>query len=82
MLASGSAISTSTMSLINPSLGIVLTGSAALLTSLAILITNECISKLNFRSTKLRDWIKFIAIPKEKTLNQSMIDKRIDEKRL
>ena len=43
LIGSGSAISTSTMSLINPSIGIVLTSSTALLTSLAILITNEYI---------------------------------------
>ena len=41
LIGSGSAISTSTMSLINPSIGIVLTSSTALLTSLAILIPNE-----------------------------------------
>ena len=45
LIGSGSAISTSTMSLINPSIGIVLTSSTALLTSLAILTTNEYISK-------------------------------------
>ena len=50
-----SAISTSTMSLINSSIGIVLTSSTALLTFLAILITNEYISKLKLRYTKLRD---------------------------
>ena len=44
LIGSGSAISTSTMSLINPSNGIVLTFSTAFLTSLAILITNEYIS--------------------------------------
>ena len=44
LIGSGSAISTSTMSLINPSIGILLTSSSALLTSLAILITNEDIS--------------------------------------
>ena len=80
LVGSGSAISTSTMSLINPSIGIVLTSSTALLTSLAILITNEYISKLKLRYTKLRDWINFITILYEKTLNQSMIDKKIDEK--
>ena len=80
LIGSGSAISTSTMSLINPSIGIVLTSSTALLTSLAILITNEYISKLKLRSTKLRDWINFITILYEKILNQSMIDKKIDEK--
>ena len=80
LIGSGSAISTSTMSLINPSIGIVLTSSTALLTSLAILITNEYISKLKLRYTKLRDWIIFITILYEKTLNLSMIDKKNDEK--
>ena len=80
LIGSGSAISTSTMSSINPSIGIVLTSSTALLTSLAILITNEYISDLKLRYTKLRDWINFITILYEKTLNQSMIDKKIDEK--
>ena len=80
LIGSGSAISSSTMSLIKPSIGIVLTSSTALLTSLAILITNEYISKLKLRYTKLRDWINFITILYEKTLNQSMIDKKIDEK--
>ena len=76
LIGSGSAISTSTMSLINPSMGVVLASSTALLTSLAILITNEYISKLKLRYTKLRDWINFITILYEKTLNQSMIDKK------
>ena len=80
LIGSGSAISTSTMSIINPSIGIILTSSSALLTSIAILITNEYISKLKLRYTKLRDWIIFITILYEKTLNQSMIDKKIDEK--
>ena len=76
MIGSGSAISTSTMSLINPSLGIVFTSLTALLTSLAILITNENFSKLKLRYTKLRGWISFITNLYEKTLNQSMIDKK------
>ena len=79
-IGSGSALSTSTMSLINPSIGIVLISSTASLTSLDILITNEYISKLKLRYTKLRDWINFITILYEKTLNQSMIDKKIDKK--
>ena len=69
------------MSLINPSNGIVLTSSTSLLTSLAILITNESFSKLKLRYTKLRDWIKFITILYEKTLNQSMIDKKLMKKK-
>ena len=80
MIGSGSAVSTSAMSLLNPSIGIVLTSSTALLTSLTILITNEYISKLKLRYTKLRDWINFITIVYEKTLSQSMIDMKIDEK--
>ena len=68
------------MSLINPSIGIVLASSCALLTSLAFLITSEYISKLKLRYTKLGDWINFITIFYEKTLNQSMVYKKIDEK--
>ena len=41
LLGSGSTKTTSTMSLINRSIGIVLTSPTALLTSIAILITNE-----------------------------------------
>ena len=37
-------------------------------------------SKSKLRYTKLRDWIIFITILYEKTLNQSMSDKKIDEK--
>ena len=77
LIGSGSATSTSTMSLINPSTGIVLTSSTALLTSLAILITKEYNSNLKLRYTKVRDWINFITILYEKTLIQSMIDKKI-----
>ena len=80
LVGSGSAIGTSTMSLIKPSIGIVLTSSTALLTSLAILIANEYISKLKLRYTKLGDWINFNTILYEKTLNQSTVDKKIDEK--
>ena len=47
-VGSRSAISMSTMSPINPSIGFVLTSSTSLLTSFAILITNEYISKLNY----------------------------------
>ena len=68
------------MSLVNPSIGIVLTSSTALLTSIAILITNEYISKLKIRYTKLRDWIDVITMLYEKTLKQSMVDKKIDQK--
>ena len=80
LVGSVSAITSSTFSFINPSIGIPIASCSALLTSLAILITNEYISKLKLRYTKLRDWINFITILYEKTLNQSMIDKKINEK--
>ena len=79
LVGSGSAIGTSTMSLVNPSIGVVSTSSTALLTNLAILITNECISKLKIRYKKTRDWINVITLLYDKTLKQSMIDKKIDE---
>ena len=68
------------MSLINPSIGIVLTSSTALLKSKAILKTDEYISKLKIRYTKLKDWIKVITLLYEKTLKESKIDKKIDGK--
>ena len=80
LTVSGAAITSSTFSLINPSIGIPIASCSALLTSIAILITNEYISKLKIRYTKLRDWINVITLLYEKTLKQSMIDKKIDEK--
>ena len=81
LIGSGSAIGTSTMSLIYPSIGEVLTSSSALLISVAILIANEYISKLKIRYVKLRGWINVITLLYEKTLEQSMVDKKIDEKK-
>ena len=76
LIGSRSAISTSTMTLLNPSIGIVLFSSTALITSLAILITNEYFSKLILHYTKLPVWIIFntITILYDKTLKESMID--------
>ena len=75
-----SAVGSSTMGLINPSVGIVISSSTALLTSIAIIISNEYISKLKIRYTKLRDWINAFTLLYEKTLKTSMVDKKIDEK--
>ena len=80
LVGSGSTISSSAMTMINPGAVILISSSAALLTSIAILITNEYISKLKFRYTKLRDWINVITLLYEKNLKESMIDKKIDEK--
>ena len=80
MIGSGSTISGSTVGLINPGAGIIISSSTALSNSIAILIINEYISKLKIRYTKLRDWINVITLLNEKTLKTSMIDKKIDEK--
>ena len=72
LLGSRLAITTSMMSLINPSIGIVLTSSTALLTSIAVLITNEYISKLEIRYTKIGDCINVNILPNEKTLKDSI----------
>ena len=80
LVGTGSAVGSSTMGLINPSVGIVISSSTALLTSIGILITNEYISKLKILYTKLKDWINVFTLLYEKTLKQSMIDKKIDEK--
>ena len=80
LVGSVSSIGSSAMSMINPGAGIIISSSTALLTSIAILITNEYISKLKIRYTKLRDWINVITLLYEKTLKESMIDKKIDQK--
>ena len=81
LVGTGSAIGSSTMGLIFPGAGIIFSSSTALLTSVAILITNEYISKLKIRYTKLRDWINVITLLYEKTLKESMIDKKLIRKK-
>ena len=80
LIGSESAIGSSAMKMINPGAGIIISSSTALLTSIAILITNEYISELKIRYTKLRDWINVITLLYEKTLKESMIDKVINQK--
>ena len=55
LIGSASTINSSTLALLNPSAGIVISSSSAPLTSIAILITKEYISKLKIRYTKLRE---------------------------
>ena len=80
LIGSGSAIGMSTMSLMNPSIGIVLISFLALPTYIAILITNNFISKLKIRYKNLRDRINLITFLYDKTLKQSMIEEKIDDK--
>ena len=74
LIGSASTISSSTLAIMNPSAVIVISSSAALLTSIAILITNEYISKSKFSYIKLRYWNDVFTLLYEKTLKQSMID--------
>ena len=62
LVGAGSAVGSLSMALINRGAGIIISSSTALLTSIAILITNEYISKLKIRYTKLRDWINVITL--------------------
>ena len=75
-----SAFGSSTMGLINPGAGIIISSSTALLTSIAILMNNEDSSKLKIRYTKIRDWINVITLQYEKTLGKSIVDKKSDQK--
>ena len=52
----------STMGLINPRAGIILSSSTGFLTSIAILITNGYILKLKIKYTKLRDWMNVVTL--------------------
>ena len=76
LVGAGSAVGSPSMTLINPGAGIIISSSTALLIRIAILITNEYISKLKIRYTNLRDWIIVITLLYEKTLKESMIDKK------
>ena len=76
LIGSASAVGSSTMGLTNPAAGNINSISTALLTSIAILIANEYISKLKIRYTKLGEWNNVFSLPYEKTLKESMIDKK------
>ena len=80
LVGAGSAVGISTMSLIIPGATIIISSSTGLLTNFAILITNEYVSKLKLRYTNLGDWINITTLLYEKTLKESMIDKKIDQK--
>ena len=69
-ILSGSAfaVGSSTKDLINPGAGIIISSSTGMLTSIAILSTNEYISKFKIRYTKLRDWIIVITLLYEKKI--------------
>ena len=74
LIGSGSAITSSTLSKVKLSIGVPIASCSSSVTSIAILIANEYISKLKIRYTKLRDWISVVTLLYEKTLEQSMMD--------
>ena len=82
LVGAGSAAGSSSMALINPGAGFVISSSTALLTSIVILSTNEYISKLKIRYSKLRDRINVITLLFEKTLKESMVDKKLMRRKL
>ena len=82
LVGSASTLGSSNKGSVNPGAGIVISSSTASITSIAILITNEYNSNLKIRYTKLRDWINVITLLYEKTLKESMIDKKSDQKKL
>ena len=57
LLGGASTITTSTLSVVNPSICIIFSCSTALLTSIAILVKKEYISKLKIRYINIREWI-------------------------
>ena len=60
--------------------GIIISSSTGQLTNIAILITNEYITKFKTRYTKLGEWINVITLLYEKILKSSAIDKKFDQK--
>ena len=80
LIGSASTITSSFLSIITPSIGVVITSSTAMLTNFAILTTNEYISKMKTRYTKLLDWNNVLTLLYGKTLKQSMIDKNINQR--
>ena len=74
LVGSGLTLITSTFSLLSPSVGFIATSSTTLISSVAILIRNEYISKFNIRFTKLGDWINMTSLLYEE--NNETIDDR------
>ena len=80
LVGSASTVGSATMGLFNPGAGNIFSSSTALLTSIATIITNEHISKLKIRYSKLKDGNIVSTLMYEKTLKESIIVKKIDLK--
>ena len=75
-----STLTTSTLSSVDPSAGTIISRSTALIISIAVLITNDLISKLRIRYTILGDCFNVRTLRYGNTLRKSMVDKKIDDK--
>ena len=74
--------SSCTLAILIPSARIIISSGTALLTSKVVLITKEYISKLKIGFTNIRDWMNVITLPFEKTVKQSMLDKKTNDKEI
>ena len=81
IIGSSSAIILSTVAMLNPSVDTSATSSTALITSITIFTTNECISNLKRRYAKLGECINVITLLSEKTKKKMMIDKKLINKK-
>ena len=61
-------------------MGTAISSNTALLSSIAVLTTKECISKLKTPFTKLGDFVFFSTLLCGKVLKNFMLDKKFDEK--
>ena len=82
VIESALTITSNTLAKLNPSVGVVISSSRTLLTSIAILITSENISNQEIGYTKLRDWINVITFSYEHTFNTYIVDKNLMRKNL
>ena len=82
LIGSFSTISSSALTLLNPSAGIIISSSTALITSIDILITNEHLSKLQIRCTEIRDWIKVITLLYKKISNNQWQIQKLNKMKL
>ena len=65
---------------VGATIGVPIAGVSDFIVSIATVITNEYLSKRKARYTKLRDHVNMITLLYEKTLTESMMNKKIDEK--
>ena len=80
-IRAASVISFSTLAIFNQRVGLVISSSTALLTSIARLMTSQYLSKLKILYSKTRNWIMVIRRLYGRTLKTSMVYEKISWKR-